>query len=116
MRAGTRIAARTSWPVLDPEATETAQLNAVAARHRGSELAEDDIHDLLNVSLMEMRVLRRDALHELGFNHRSLVKSSRRPPILLCILLLVAGLVVTIAWRWQPVPMARVYSVNNEIA
>jgi hypothetical protein len=42
-------------------------------RHRGSELAEDDMHDLLDVALIEMRILRRDALHELGFDHRCLV-------------------------------------------
>jgi hypothetical protein len=27
-------------------------------------LAEDDMHDLLDVALIEMQVLRRDALHE----------------------------------------------------
>src|SRR5215470_7231868 len=67
---GTGIAAGAWGSVPHRKRTEAAQLDAVAARHRGSNLAEDDVHDFLNVVLPEMRVLRRDALHEFGFDHR----------------------------------------------
>src|SRR5712691_10791351 len=70
MGAGARIAAGAGRTVLDGESAEAAQLDAVAAGHGRDDLAEDGVDDVLHVSLIEMRVLRRDALHELGFDHR----------------------------------------------
>jgi hypothetical protein len=67
--ASARIAAGAGGAALDSEATEAAQLNAVAACHCGSKRIEDDVHDFLNIVLTEMRVLRRNALYELGFYH-----------------------------------------------
>src|SRR6266478_3097933 len=68
--AGARIAPGPGRAVLDRESAEAAQLDPVAARHRRDDLAENGVHDVLHVALVEMRVLRRDALHELGFDHR----------------------------------------------
>src|SRR5690242_19307847 len=65
MGAGARIAARTGGPVLDREGAKTAQLDPIAARHRGDYLAQDGVDDVLDVALVEMRVLLRNPLHEL---------------------------------------------------
>src|SRR5262245_18190983 len=68
--AGARIASAPGRTILDGESSEAAQLDAVAPRHRGDDLAENGVDDVLDVALVEMRVLRGDALHELGFDHR----------------------------------------------
>ena len=64
MRAGARIAAGARRTVLDREGAEAAQLDTVAARQRGGDLVEDGVDDVLDVALIEMRVLRRDLLDE----------------------------------------------------
>src|SRR5262249_62223489 len=70
MRAGARIAPGARRAVLDGESTEAPQLDPVAARHRRSDLAENGVDDIFHVTLIEMWVLRSDALHELGLDHR----------------------------------------------
>ena len=70
MRAGARIAAGARRAMLDRKGAETAQLDPVAARQRGGDLIEDRVHDLLDVPLIEVRVLLGDALNEFGFDHR----------------------------------------------
>src|SRR4051794_1336260 len=57
MSAGARIAARTGRPVLHREGAEAAQLNAITARQGGDDLAQNGIHDILDVALVEMRIL-----------------------------------------------------------
>jgi len=47
------------------KAAEAAQLDPVAARHGGDDLAQDRIHDILDVTLIEMRILLGNPLHEL---------------------------------------------------
>src|SRR5262249_38653749 len=68
--AGARVAAGPRRAVLDGEGAKAAQLDPVAARHRRDDLAENGVDDVFHVALVEMRVLRRDALHELGLDHR----------------------------------------------
>src|SRR5262249_16644306 len=70
MRARTRITPGAGRAVLDREGAEAAQLDPVATRHRSDNLAENGVDDVLHVTLIKMRVLRRDALHELGLDHR----------------------------------------------
>src|SRR5262245_17740720 len=70
VRAGARIAAGARRTILDGEGAEAAQLDAIAARHRRDDLAENRVDDVLHVTLVEVGILRRDALHELGFDHR----------------------------------------------
>src|SRR2546421_12449425 len=70
MRAGTRIAPGTRRTVLDRKRTEAAQLDPIAARHGRSDLAENGVDDVFHIALVEMRVLRGYALHELGLDHR----------------------------------------------
>src|SRR5262249_21500090 len=70
MRAGTRIASGPRRAVLDREGPEAAQLDPIAARHRRSDLAENGVDDIFHVTLIDMRGLRSDALHELGLDHR----------------------------------------------
>src|SRR4029077_10303863 len=81
---GARIASSPSRAIFDGESSEAAQLNAVAARHRGDDLAENGIDDVLDVALVEMRVLRGDALHELGFDHRCRPSLARESSPLYC--------------------------------
>src|SRR5436309_9059487 len=70
VRPGARITPGAGRPVLDRESAEAAQLDAIAAGERGDDLAEDGIDDVLDIALIQMRVLRRDTLDELGFDHR----------------------------------------------
>src|SRR5215831_12828967 len=46
--AGARVAARPCRTVLDGEGAEAAQLDAVAARHRSDDLAEDGVDDVFH--------------------------------------------------------------------
>jgi hypothetical protein len=55
--------------MLDRERPETAQLDAVAARERRRDLAENRVDDVFDVALVEMRVLSGNALNELRFDH-----------------------------------------------
>src|SRR5919201_4402009 len=85
MRAGTRVAPGARRAVLDREGAEPAQFDAVATRHRRDNLAENRVDDVLHVALIEMRVLRRDALHELGLDHRCChpwPDGANRPPLI----------------------------------
>src|SRR5262249_46319543 len=68
--AGPGVAPGAGRAVLDRESAEAAQLDAIAARHRRDDLAENGVDDVLHVALVEMRVLRGNALDELGFDHR----------------------------------------------
>src|SRR5215467_10570502 len=68
--AGARVAAGPRRAVLDGEGAEAAQLDPIAARHGRDDLTENGVDDIFHVALVEMRVLRRDALHELGLDHR----------------------------------------------
>src|SRR5260370_82150 len=69
MGAGARITPGTGRAMLHRERPEAAQLDPVAARHGGDDLAQDGVDDVLHVTLVEVRVLRGDALHQLGFDH-----------------------------------------------
>src|SRR3979409_960165 len=70
MRAGARIAAGAGGAMLHRERTETAQLDPVAAGQRGDDLIENRVHDVLDIPLIEMRVVLGDTLNEFGFDHR----------------------------------------------
>src|SRR5262245_43442467 len=67
--AGARVTAFARRPFLDRERPEAAQLDAIAARQGGGDLAEDGVDDILDVPLVKVRILRRDPLNELGFDH-----------------------------------------------
>src|SRR5208282_723283 len=62
VRAGARIAPGAGRPVLDREGAEAAQLDAVALRHGIGDFAEDRVHDVLDVTLVEMGILGGDTL------------------------------------------------------
>src|SRR5712691_8905511 len=69
-RAGARIAAFARRPILHREGAEAAQLHPVAARQGGGDLVEDGVDDVFDVPLIKVRILRRNPLNELGFDHR----------------------------------------------
>src|SRR5262249_888167 len=71
MGAGARIASGAGGAVLHRKGAEAAQLDTVAARHGSDDLVENCVDDVLHVALVEMRILRSDALHKLGFDHRA---------------------------------------------
>ena len=64
MSARAWIAAGTSWPVLDRKSTKAAQLDSIALGHRTSDFTKDRVDDVLNVALIKMWVLGRNALDE----------------------------------------------------
>ena len=69
MGAGSRVAAGARRALLHREGAEATQLDAVAARHGGHNLVEDSVDDVLDVTLIEVRVLRRNVLNEFGLDH-----------------------------------------------
>jgi hypothetical protein len=69
MRAGARIAPGARRPLLHREGAEAAQFHPVTARHSGNDLTEDGVDDILDVALIEMRVLRRYPLNQLRLDH-----------------------------------------------
>ena len=66
--------------MLDRERAKTAQLDAVAARQRSHDLIENRIHDVLDIPLVEMRVVLGDTLNEFGFDHREVGPGSVGQP------------------------------------
>src|SRR5215470_1920522 len=71
MGAGARVATHAGGSVLHREGAEAAQLDAVPPRHGGNDLPENSVDDVLHVTLVEVRVLRSNTLHQLGFDHRA---------------------------------------------
>src|SRR5258706_16467172 len=65
MLPGPRIAAGPRRAVLDGKSPESPQFHPVTPGERGHDLAEDRIDDVLDIALVEMRVLRGYALNEL---------------------------------------------------
>src|SRR5258707_7175642 len=70
MRAGALIAAGAGGTMLHRKRTESAQLDPVAARQRGDNLIENRVYNVLDIPLVEMRVVLGDALNKFGFDHR----------------------------------------------
>src|SRR5437762_13263412 len=66
MRAGARIAAGAGGTMLHRKRTESTQLDPVAARQRGDDLIENRVHNVLDIPLVEMRVVLGDALTKFG--------------------------------------------------
>jgi len=65
MGAGTRIASGAGGAMLDRERAEAAQLDTVAARERSNDLIEDRVHDILDIPLVEVRVVLGNTLNKL---------------------------------------------------
>src|SRR5664279_2133999 len=70
VRTGARIASGPRRAVLDGERAETTQLHPVAARQRRHDLIEYRVHNVLDIPLIEMRVVLGDTLNQFGFDHR----------------------------------------------
>src|SRR3954468_19062717 len=70
MGAGARIAAGPGRTMLDRERAETAQLDPIAARQGRHDLIENRVDDILDIPLIEVRVVLGDALNQFGFDHR----------------------------------------------
>ena len=49
---------------------KTTQFDPIAACERGNDLIEDRIHDILDIPLVEVRVVLGNALNEFGFDHK----------------------------------------------
>lgn len=62
MGAGARVPACSGRPVLYREGAEAAEFDSIALCHCAGDLAKDCVDDVLNVALIEMRVLARNAL------------------------------------------------------
>src|SRR6187402_625314 len=57
MLTGTRVAAGSGGAMLDRERAEPTQLDPVALGHRRGDLAQDGVVDVLNVTLIAVRIL-----------------------------------------------------------
>src|SRR6185312_1147606 len=79
MGTGARVAAGPRGTMFHGERAETAQLDPVAARQRSHDLIEDRIHDILDIPLIEVRVVLGNALNEFRFDHKELRTRKRRP-------------------------------------
>jgi hypothetical protein len=65
MGAGARITPGACGAVLDGERAKAAQFHTVAAGKRGNNFIEDRVDDVLDVALIEVRVLRGNMLDKL---------------------------------------------------
>jgi len=81
MGAGSWIAPRACRAMLDREGTEAAQLDAVAACESRYDLFENRIHNVLDIPLVQMRVVLGDTLNKFGFDHREIGPGSVRMTI-----------------------------------
>ena len=81
MSAGARIAAGARGAMLDREGTETTQFDAVTARECCYDLLENRIHNVLDIPLVQMRVVLGDTLNKFGFDHREIGPGSVRMTI-----------------------------------
>src|SRR3954451_2317452 len=70
MGPGARITAGAGRAVLDRERAEATKLNAVAAGQGRHDLIKDRVHDVLDIPLVEMRIVLGDTRDKFGFNHR----------------------------------------------
>ncbi len=81
MGAGAWIAPCASRTMLDREGTEAAQLDAITAREGRYDLFENRIHNVLDIPLVQMRVVLGDTLNKFGFDHREIGPGSVRTTI-----------------------------------
>ena len=81
MGTGARIAPGARGTVLDRESAEAAQLDAVAACKCRYDLLENRIHNILDIPLVQMRVVLGDTLNKFGFDHREIGPGSVRMTI-----------------------------------
>ena len=65
MLSGAGIATRARRTMLDRERAKTAQLNPVATRQGCNDLIENRVYNVLDIPLVEVRVVLGDALNEL---------------------------------------------------
>jgi hypothetical protein len=56
--------------MLDRKVAEAAQFDPVTTRHCGNDSIENGVYDIIDVTVIEMRVVAGNALHKLGFNHQ----------------------------------------------
>ena len=70
MGAGARIAAGARRAMFHRESAETAQFDPIAARQRSHDLIENRVHDVLDIPLVEVRVVLGNTLNEFGFDHK----------------------------------------------
>jgi hypothetical protein len=68
LRTGARIAPGARGAVLRRKDPEPAQFNPISPRQRGSNRVQNTVDDVFDVSLVEMRILRGDALDQFGFD------------------------------------------------
>src|SRR3984885_1204358 len=68
--AGARIAPGAGLSLFGRERAEAAQLDALSASESIRDLAEDGVDNVLDVTLIKMRIAGRHALHELRLDHR----------------------------------------------
>src|SRR6185437_2589604 len=67
--AGARVAPGAGLALFGGKGAEAAQFDAVAARHRPRDLVEDRVDDVLDVTLVQVRVARRQTLNQFRFDH-----------------------------------------------
>jgi hypothetical protein len=64
MLPGPRVAASAGAAILHRKGPKATQLNAISPGERGDDLTQYCVHDILDIALVEVGILSRDALHE----------------------------------------------------
>jgi hypothetical protein len=75
--AGARVAAGMGSPLARRKYPEAAEFNAVSSAQRRVDPAQDRVDETLNITRVETRILRGDAVDKLGFDHRLGAPTSR---------------------------------------
>src|SRR4051812_46312007 len=79
--AGAWVTPGARGAMLDREGAEAAQLDAVTACESRYDLFENRIHNVLDIPLVQMRVVLGDTLNKFGFDHREIGPGSVRMTI-----------------------------------
>jgi hypothetical protein len=77
--AGARVAAGMGSPPTRRKYPEAAEFNPVSSALRRVDRAQDRADETLNITLVETRILRGDAVDKLGFDHRVVPPRGYRP-------------------------------------
>jgi hypothetical protein len=72
-RAGARITAGSSPAGPERKHLEATQFHPCSSAQRLGDPIQDRVDEVLDITFIQMRVLRRDAINKIGFDHR-------RPP------------------------------------
>lgn len=72
------IASHARRALFHTECPETTQFNALVTSHSGGDFCQNGLHDVIDITVIQLRILVGNFLKEFGFNHISFPGLPRR--------------------------------------